>query len=132
MTAKGALSDIGGFPIGLGHFWLILPDNAINVAASVLNYLLAVAGIVDTYECRRDLAMANQLVHGVRLRENSVKAGDFVGLCRLLRRNLDDAVKARGPMARCMTGHDQGENVGQMDASIGDIRYVLARHCRGR
>jgi len=90
------------------------------------------AGVVDTYECRRDLAMADQLVHGVRLRENSVQKGDFVGLCRLLRRNLEDMVKARDPMARCMTGHDQGENVAQMDASIGDIRYVLARNCQGR
>ena len=90
------------------------------------------AGIVDTYECHRDLAMADRLVHGVRLRENSVQKGDFVGLCRLLRRNLDDMVKARDPMARCMTGHDQGENVAQMDASIGDIRYVLAWHCQGR
>jgi hypothetical protein len=90
------------------------------------------AGVVDSYECRRDLAMADQLVHGVRLRENSVQKGDFVGLCRLLRRNLDDMVKARGPMDRCMTGHDRGENVAQMDASIGDIRYVLARNCQGR
>ena len=90
------------------------------------------AGIVDTYECRRDLAMADRLVHGVRLRENSVQQGDFVGLCRLLRQNIVDMVKAREPMARCMTGHDQGENVAQMDASIGDIRTVLARHCRGR
>jgi hypothetical protein len=106
-----------------------------RAAAAVLVTLVttsASAGIIDTHECRRDLAMADQLVHGVRLRENSVKAGDFVGLCRLLRRNLDDMVKARGPMARCMTGHDQGENVAQMDASIGDIRYVLARHCEGR
>ena len=102
------------------------------LAVALLGPASAGAGIVDTYECRRDLAMADQLVHGVRLRENSVKAGDFVGLCRLLRRNLDDMVKARGPMARCMTGHDQGENVAQMDASIGDIRYVLARHCQGR
>src|SRR5205085_9010420 len=90
------------------------------------------AGVVDSLECRRDLAMADQLVHGVRLRENSVKAGDFVALCRLLRRNLDDMAKARGPIARCMTGHAQGENVAQMDASVGDIRYVLARHCQGR
>jgi hypothetical protein len=104
----------------------------LTILAAMLGATPAVAGIVDTYECRRDLAMADQLVHGVRLRENSVKAGDFVGLCRLLRRNLDDMVKARGPMARCMTGHDQGENVAQMDASIGDIRYVLARHCQGR
>lgn len=90
------------------------------------------AGIVDTYECRRDLVMADRLVHGVRLRENSVQQGDFVGLCRLLRQNLQDMVRAREPMARCMTGHDQGENVAQMDASIGDIRYVLARNCQGR
>src|SRR5207248_3114388 len=104
----------------------------LTILAAMLGVTPTVAGIVDTYECRRGLAMADQLVHGVRLRENSVKAGDFVGLCRLLRRNLDDMVKARGPMARCMTGHDQGENVAQMDASIGDIRYVLARHCQGR
>ena len=82
------------------------------------------AGVVDSYECRRDLAMADQLVHGVRLRENSVQRGDFVGLCRLLRQNLADMTRAREPMARCMTGHDRGENVAQMDASIGDIRYV--------
>ena len=47
--------------------------------------LPAAAGVVETYECRRDLATADQLVHGVRLRENSVQKGDFVGLCRLLR-----------------------------------------------
>ena len=102
------------------------------LAVALLGPTSAGAGVVDTYECRRDLAMADQLVHGVRLRENSVQQGDFVGLCRLLRRNLEDMVKARDPMARCMTGHDHGENVAQMDASIGDIRYVLARHCQGR
>jgi hypothetical protein len=94
--------------------------------------LPAAAGVVETYECRRDLAMADQLVHGVRLRENSVQKGDFVGLCRLLRRNLDHLVRAREPMARCITGRDRGENVAQMDASIGDIRDVLAQHCQGR
>src|SRR5262249_56848553 len=99
------------------------------ILAAMLSATPAGAGIVDTYECRRDLAMADRLVHGVRLRANSVQKGDFVGLCRLLPRNLEDMVRAREPMARCMTGHDQGENVGQMDASIGGVRYVRARHC---
>ncbi len=27
---------------------------------------------------------------------------------------------------------DHGENAGQMDAPIGDIRYVTARHCSSR
>jgi hypothetical protein len=35
-------------------------------------------------------------------------------------------------MARCMTGHERGENVGQMDASLDDIRFVLSKHCIGR
>ena len=76
--------------------------------------------------------MADQLIHAVRLRENSVQQGDFVGLCRLLRQNLQGMTKAREPMARCMTGHDRGENVGQMDASIGDISFILSTHCVGR
>jgi hypothetical protein len=92
----------------------------------------APAGIVETPECRRDLALADQLIHSVRLHENSVRPGDYVGLCRLLRQNLQDMTRAREPMARCMTGHERGENVGQMDASLEDIRFVLAKHCVGR
>ena len=92
----------------------------------------ALAGIVDTLDCRRDLAMANDLIHAVRLRENSVQRGDYAGLCRLLRQNLRDMTQARDPMARCMTGHDRGENVAQMDASIEDIRFVIGKHCTGR
>jgi hypothetical protein len=92
----------------------------------------ATAAVVDTPECRRDLAMADQLIHGIRLREGQMKRDDIPGACRLLRQNLDDMVRARGPMDRCVTGHDRGENVAQIDASIGDIRDVLARNCRGR
>jgi hypothetical protein len=33
-------------------------------------------------------------------------------------------------MDRCITGHDHGENLAQMDDSIGDIRAVLADKCR--
>ncbi|HEV8677904.1 MAG TPA: hypothetical protein VGQ90_00915 [Stellaceae bacterium] len=90
------------------------------------------AGVVDTPQCRRDLALADQLIHAVRLRENSLQKGDFVGLCRLLRQNLEDMTRAREPMARCLTGHELGENVGQMDASLGDIHYVIGKHCTGR
>ena len=92
----------------------------------------AAAGVIDSPECRRDLAIADQLIHAVRLRENSVQPGDFVGLCRLLRQNLQDMTKVREPMVRCMTGHERGENVGQMDASISDIRFILSTHCVSR
>jgi hypothetical protein len=59
-----------------------------------------------------------------------VQQGDWQGLCRLLERNLHDMSKARQLMNPCLTGHDHGENIGQMDASIGDIKYVLDTTCR--
>jgi hypothetical protein len=92
----------------------------------------SIAGVSDSLECRRDLVVADQLIHAVRLREHSVQPGDFSGMCRVLRQNLEDMTNAREPMARCMTGHDLGENVGQMDVSIDDIRFVLSKHCVGR
>jgi hypothetical protein len=109
-----------------------LTINALWLALSLLPRQPAIAGMIDSPECRRDLMMADQLIHAVRLRENSVQPGDFVGLCRLLRQNLQDMTRAREPMARCMTGHERGENVGQMDASLDDIRFVLSQHCAGR
>jgi hypothetical protein len=107
----------------------LLGAGIVSAAAAVAP---ACAGIVDTPDCRRDLGTAHQLIHAVRLREKSVRPGDFVGLCRLLQQNLQDMTRARDPMARCMTGHERGENVGQMDASMEDIRFVLGKHCGGR
>jgi hypothetical protein len=72
----------------------------------------ALASHLDTPECRRDSAVAGQLVEeGIAKREGSVKPGDAAGACRLLRRNLPEMIKARNAMDRCLTGHDHGENV---------------------
>jgi hypothetical protein len=89
----------------------------------------AVGGLVDTPECRQALATANRHVEAVAAREKKFVPGDMTTNCRLLRQNLDDMTKAIRPMDRCMTGHDHSENVGQMAASIGDIRQVLAAKC---
>lgn len=89
----------------------------------------AAAGLVDTPECRQALATANRYVQAVAAREKKFVHGDLATNCQLLRQNLDDMMRAVGPMERCMTGHDRGENVGQMNASIGDIRQVLAAKC---
>lgn len=97
---------------------------------SVVPAVAVDGGIVETPTCRRDLAEADALLHGIRLRERSVSPGDWAGLCRLLRRNLQDMSRARGLMEPCLTGHDRGENIAQIDASIGDIRSVLDTRCR--
>ena len=89
----------------------------------------AAAGLVDTPECRQALAVANRYVEAVAARDKKFVPGDIATNCRLLRQNLDDMVKAVGPMDRCMSGRDHSENVGQMNASIGDIREVLAAKC---
>lgn len=98
--------------------------------ATLLTGVSAEADTVRTPECQRDLATANALIDGIAAREKQFVKDDLAKNCALLRQNLVDMVKARGPMDRCITGHDHGENIGQMDASIGDIRAVLADKCR--
>jgi hypothetical protein len=90
----------------------------------------ALADMVKTPECQRDLAAANVLIEAVAVREKQFVAGDLAKNCRLLRQNLADMIQAREPMDRCVTGHDHGEDLGQMDASIGDIRALLADKCQ--
>jgi hypothetical protein len=91
----------------------------------------AAAGAIGNLECRRDLAIADQLIHAVRLHEtafsrviSSVCAGCCGRICKIW--------KAREPMAHCMTGHERDENVGRMDTSIGDISFILSMHSVGR
>jgi hypothetical protein len=90
------------------------------------------AGTVDTPIGNRDLAEADRLIHAIRLRENNVQQGDWAGLCRLLRQNHKDMSRARDLMNPCLTGHDHGENIGQIDVSLEDIRYVLDTRCGRR
>ena len=89
----------------------------------------AAAEMRDTPECRRDLATANALINGIAAREKQFVAGELAKNCALLRQNLVDMTKARGPLDRCITGHDHGENLGQIDGSMEDIRAVLANKC---
>ena len=86
--------------------------------------------MVDTPVCQHDLAAANGLINAIAAREKQFVSGNLAKNCALLRQNVVDMMKAREPMDRCITGHDHGENLGQMDASIGDIRALLAEKCR--
>jgi hypothetical protein len=88
------------------------------------------ADTLKTPDCQRGLAAANALIGAIAAREKQFVPNNLAKNCRLLRQNLADLIKAREPMARCLTGHDQSENVGQIDDSIGDIRAVLADKCQ--
>jgi len=109
------------------------PLRATAIASALASMLVGAPGfadILDTPECQRDLAAANALITGIAARERQFVPGNLTKNCGLLKQNLTDLIKAREPMDRCMSGHDHTENIGQMDASIGDIRAVLADKCR--
>jgi hypothetical protein len=105
-----------------------------TTAAGALAAMLAagpsVADIVNTPGCQRDLATANGLINGIAAREKLFVPNDLAKNCGLLKQNLADMLKAREPLDRCVTGHDHGENLAQIDDSMGDIRAVLADKCR--
>ncbi len=92
------------------------------------------AAVIRTPECQRDLTAANQLLTDVQQRETRLNAAvgrkDTAGVCGFLRENARDMTGARERMNRCVTGFEQRENIGQIDASLGDIRDVLAARCK--
>jgi hypothetical protein len=90
----------------------------------------APADTIKTPACQQGLAMANGLIVGIAAREKKFAPGDLTTNCRLLQQNLADLIKAREPMARCLTGHDLAENVDRIDGSIDDVRAVLADKCQ--
>jgi hypothetical protein len=103
------------------------------VPAAVIALLAAGPALAEarnTPECQRDLAAGVQLINAIQAREKRFVRGDMANNCRLLQQNLADMVKARDPMDRCLVGHEHGETLAQLDASIGDIRAVLAGNCR--
>jgi hypothetical protein len=111
---------------------MTFPLQYLGPASAVAAFLAAGAAGADTVvtpECQRDLAAANALIDKIAAREKQFVKGDLVKNCALLRQNLVDLTTARGPMDRCLTGHDHGENVGQIDDSIEDVQAVLADKC---
>jgi hypothetical protein len=103
-------------------------------AAAALALLLpadpAAADEVQTPQCQHDLAASVQLINAIQAREKRFVRGDMATNCQLLQQNLADMVKAREPLDRCLAGHQHGETVGQLDASIDDIRAALAGNCQ--
>ncbi|MBV9572112.1 MAG: hypothetical protein JO056_12805 [Alphaproteobacteria bacterium] len=108
-------------------------SHCLGVVAAALAWVVSVTPAFAG-DCAIDMATADKLISGVRDREETLgryaKDNDMPNACKLLRQNAHDMGIARDSMNRCMTGHDRGENVAQLDASIGDIHDVIAARCR--
>jgi hypothetical protein len=110
----------------------MLPARTLTIASALAVVLAtdpAAADIVNTPECKRNLAAANQQVGAIRAREKRFVPGDLATNCKLLKQNLADMLKARGPIDRCLTGPEHNETIAQLDASIDDMRAVLGDKC---
>ena len=103
---------------------------AVLAATSLAGARPARADAVKTPECQRQLATTVQLIGAIKDREKRLVRGDMVRNCNLLRDNLNDMVKAREPLDRCLTGQEKGDTTGQLDASIADLRAALTGYCQ--
>ncbi len=97
--------------------------------AALLILLPAVASAAPDPRCAADLSRADELVSAVAKRDRGGPYGPSQ-ICSALRTNLRDMQEANVLMRRCMSGHALRENVGQMEASIEDVRAAIARRCR--
>ena len=79
--------------------------------------------------CGAELRRAWDLVSVVARRD---RGGPYPpeAICGVLRANLRDMKESNDIMKRCMTGHSLRENVGQMEASMGDVQMVIGKRCR--
>ena len=85
---------------------------------------------MHTPECQRQLANSVQLITAIKGREKRFAPGNMTKNCELLQQNLTDMVKAREPMDRCLTGREKDDAIGQLDASIKDMKAFYAGSCQ--
>ncbi|MCB1524344.1 MAG: hypothetical protein KDJ23_09630, partial [Rhodoblastus sp.] len=110
-----------------GEWNAVMPK--LVVALLLLSLPIAAHAAPADPRCARDMQRAGELVTAVAGRDRGGPYGPDA-ICRVLRANLRDMGEATDIMKRCMSGHALRENVGQMEASMEDVRAVVARKCR--
>ena len=91
----------------------------------------ALAGVVDTPQCQRDLLMTDAALR--KTMELLQGAGsDPANQCRVWRGHVVTLRKAGEVFARCTTGRERSENVGQMNGSAADFEELIRQRCKGR
>lgn len=100
---------------------------AVLMLASVIATPALVAAQEDA-RCGAQLRRAWGLVSVVAGRD---RGGPYAPaeICGVLRANLRDMRESTEIMKRCMAGRSLRENVGQMEASMEDVRTVVAGRC---
>jgi hypothetical protein len=75
--------------------------------------------------CPADLAKVDDSFAETQTRLDAAGEADDAEKCAAIRHHIDVMSAAREVFMRCLTGHDFGENVGQIDGTIDDFRILL-------
>jgi hypothetical protein len=93
---------------------------------------LPAAAQARTAACQRDLlVMDSALREAMRHLEATGDASD-ADKCTAYRSHVDALRKASAVFARCTTGREREENVGQMNASVADFQALIRARCEKR
>jgi hypothetical protein len=90
------------------------------------------AGVVDSPQCQRDLAATHAGLEDTLARLKRVSNAPLKDKCAALHWHVGVMRKAGAVFARCTTGHERGENVGQMKGSVADFLDIIRQLCGGQ
>lgn len=80
-------------------------------------------------DCKADLAAVDTSFTETLKRLESVAKGTQAQKCAAYRSHVKIMINGYNVFMRCMSGHEQRENAGQMSDSIGDFNELIKRRC---
>jgi multidrug resistance efflux pump len=92
----------------------------------------AMAGTVDTAECRRDLIVLESELSQAQAKLVKAQDGSRTDQCTTWREQIVAFKKAAATYRRCKTGTDRRVLSAQMDSQALDFQSAIDQMCKGR
>jgi hypothetical protein len=80
--------------------------------------------------CQRDLLVTDSTLREAMQRLEAAGGASDADKCTVYRSHLETMRKASAVFARCTTGREREENVGQMNASVADFEALIRARCQ--
>ncbi len=100
---------------------------------SLLLFALAAAALAVTTparaDCKSDLAAVDKSFTATLERLDAAAKGTQAEKCAAYRSHVAIMTNGYNVFMRCMSGHEQRENAGQMGVSIADFNELIKRRC---
>jgi hypothetical protein len=92
----------------------------------------AMAGTIDTAECRRDLIVLESELSQAQAKLVKAQDGSRADQCTTWREQIVAFKKAAATYRRCKTGTDRRVLSAQMDSQALDFQSAIDQMCKGR